>query len=797
MRKIFTNLLIWLPLCCFAQHDLTGTISDKAGIRVDGATISLEKDGTSLKSIIAFKGVFTFSKVEDGQYTISVTMMGYNNLKRMVTLPKDSLLITLEQKVSNLKEVSVTSKRPLIERKIDRVVFNVENSIIATGGTLWDALNKAPGVQTRADGGITANNKGVTVYVDDRPIRLSGEDLSNYLKSLPSDKVSKIEIITNPPARYDAQGGAIINIVSKKSLNEGLNLILGSTFTQATYSSYTGSAVFNYRSGNINVYGNYGYSRRKREHDENDYVIFQSPGSYSYWDGINKGDRGGISYSFQLGTDYSISKNQVAGFIVNGYYGDNTRHNFAATNIFNNHNPVADSTLNTSNNTAGHSVQYSYNVNYRAKLDTLGQTLNMDVDYVPFRNKNDQTVDNKTRLSSGIFTTNPYSTTSLFDQDIQIWSAKLDYSKRIFKNINFDAGLKYTNIDTKNNFQFFNDAGTAPVFLASQSDKFEYKEKTSAAYLNISGSVKKLAYQFGLRGEYTQTRGYSIVLDSLNTNNYFHLFPSLYLTYPLSKNDDLSLVYGYRINRPDYSRLNPFKYYTSPYNFLEGNPALKPAFINSIELGYTYKKQYNLTFYYRRTTDYFSNITVQDNVDKIFYNTQANLDLSLETGFFASVPVTVTNWWDMNNFIQGSYKKEKSGYLDGSYDYHTLSLYLSTNQAFSIYKKSGLKAEISAWYSSPSIQGIYKLARTYDVSLGIRKSIFHGQGAVRIAAGDLFYGNAYRINVNYLNQQNGFFEKNDTRNISIGMSYRLGNKKIADARKRKTATEDERKRAYN
>jgi len=797
MSKIFIFLLIISPLPVLAQRDLPGLITDFDGSKIDGATVVLERNGTAIKSLIADKGVFAFSQITDGSYTLSVNMVGYNTVKRQILLPKDSLLIILQPKVSSLKEVNVTSKKPLIERKIDRVVFNVENSVIASGGTLWDALNKAPGVQTKADGGITANSKSVTIYLDDRPVRLSGEDLGNYLKSLPSDKVSKIEIITNPPAKYDAQGGAIINIVSKKTLTEGLNLILGSTFTQATFSSYTGSAVFNYRSGNINIYGNYGYSRRKREHDENDYVIFQNPGSYSYWDGVNKGDRGGTSHSFQLGTDYNITKNQLIGFIINGYYGNNTRHNHAETNIFNNHNPIADSALNTVSNTFGHSVQYSYNINYKTKLDTLGQTLNIDIDYVPFRNKNDQVVNSTTLLNTGGLSATPYSTGSLSDQDINIWSAKLDYSKRIFKKINFDAGLKYTNIDTRNNFQFFNEDGPTPVLQPSQSDNFEYQEKTSAGYLNINGSLHKLSYQLGLRGEQTDTRGYSIVLDSLNKNNYFRIFPSLYLTYSWSKNDDFSLVYNSRINRPDYSRLNPFKYYTSPYNFFEGNPALKPAYINNVELGYTYKKQYNFTLYYRRTTDYFSNITVQDNVNKIFYNTQQNLDLSLETGFFVSVPISVTNWWDMNNFIQGSYKKEKSGYLDGSYNYHTLSLYLNTNQAFVLNKKAGLKAEISAWYSSPSIQGIYKLARTYDVSIGIRKTIFDGHGAVRIAAGDLFYGNAYRINVNYLNQQNGFYEKNDTRNVYAGISYKIGSKKIADARKRKTATEDEKKRAYN
>jgi hypothetical protein len=583
--------------------------------------------------------------------------------------------------------------------------------------------------------------------------------------------------------------------VTKKIIGDGFNLILGSNYTQTKYSNYAESAVFNYRSGALDIYGNYSYSRRKKEHYEADYVVYTSPGEYSYWSGINDGFRAGTSSNFQLGTDYKLSKKQVLGFLVNGYYGDNNRYNNGSTKIFNNHEAAPDSILNTTNLTNGHSVQYSYNLNYKAQLDTSGQLLNFDVDYVPFHNSNNQDVNSETFFNDGSIASSPYSTTSNSDQRINIWSAKVDYSRKIFKKVDFSAGAKYTDIDTKNLFKFINEGSL--ISLSNQFDNFEYKERTSAGYVNINGQLDKFAYQVGFRGEYTNTTSDSKTLDSLTSQKYFHLFPTVYLNYDLDKNDQLNFVFGSRINRPDYSRLNPFKYYTSPYNYYEGNPDLKPAYITNYELGYSYKKQYNVTFFYRRTTDVFSNITVQDNVSRIFYNTQQNLNLSLETGLFASIPVNVSNWWQMNNFVQGSLKQEKSQYLQGAYDYHTLSVYANTNQSFLINKKAGLRAEISAWYSSPSIQGIYRLDRTYDVSFGIRKSLFNGQGALRLSAGDVFYGNAYRIKVSYLDQENGFYEKNDTRNVALSFSYRIGHNKVADARKRKTASDDEQKRAYN
>jgi len=795
MQKTLTTLFLFFPFYAFSQTTLNGEIKDSIGRRIDAATITLIRNNKPLKFALSDSGKFYFKDLNSGEYSIIASKIGYRKFERKVVLPKDSILIYLKESINTLNSVTISSTKPLIERKIDRIVFNVENSIIASAGTVWDAISRAPGVQTQSDGAITAQNKSVIVYIDDRPLRLSGDDLSNYLKSLPSDKISQIEIIANPPAKYDAQGAAIINIITKKIIGDGFSLILGSNYTQTKYSNYSGSAVFNYRDGALDIYGNYSYSRRKKEHYESDYVIFSSPGNYADWNGVNDGFRAGKSSNFQFGTDYNFTKNQVVGFLINGYYGDNNRYNSASTKIFNNYETAPDSILNTTNVTDGHSIQYSYNLNYKTKLDTSGQSINFDIDYVPFHNTNDQVVQSETFFNDGSIASMPYSTTSNSDQHINIWSAKVDYGKRIFKKVNFSAGAKYTDIDTKNLFNFVNEGSL--ISLSNQFDNFEYKEKTTAGYVNINGQLDKLAYQIGFRGEYTSTSSDSKTLDSLNFQNYFHLFPTIYLNYDFDKNNELNFVFGSRINRPDYSRLNPFKYYTSPYNYYEGNPGLKPAYITNYELGYTYQKQYNITFFYRRTTDVFSNITVQDNISKIFYNTQQNLDLSLETGLFASIPVNIFGWWQMNNFVQASIKQEKSAYLQGSYNYHTPSVYANTNQSFLINKKAGLRAEISAWYSSPSIQGIYKLDRTYDVSFGIRKTIFNGQGAIRIAAGDIFYGNAYRINVSYLNQDNGFFEKNDTRNIAMSISYRIGHNKVSDARKRKTASDDEQKRAYN
>lgn len=776
----------------FAQLQ-KGLVTDKNGIPIDGVTTSLRHADSTVAVQLSKNGLFSFRQPLNGDYILMLKAVGYKDMSKPLHLPIDSVIIMMINDDKTLDQVTVSASKPVIVRKIDRIIFNIENSIVASGTTLWDALGKAPGVQTKFDGGITANNKGVVIYMDDKAIRLSGEDLAAYLRSLPSDNISKIEIIANPTARYDAQGGAVINIISKKPKGDGYNIALSSGYTRSTYNSYNPSMVFNYRKSKLNVYGSYGYSRRKKDHTESEYVIFDSPGKYADWRNEKSGVRLGNANSYKIGADYNLTDQQVIGILINGYNGANNRPNNTLTTITNNHSALPDSILNTQNVSNGKASQYSFNLNYKIKLDTNGRNINVDLDYVPYQNENSQQVDTYGIFGNGNPLPDQYHIFTPANQNIDIYSGKLDYTDKFWKQWTFESGLKYSSIRTRNRFDFYNNPVTGPELVNSRSDRFEYAENISAIYASITGDVGKWSFEGGLRGEYTRTNGKSIALNTSNQNNYFKLFPTLFVVYKLDKDNEVNLHYNSRISRPEYWRLNPFKSYTSPYTYLEGNPALQPAFIYNGELGYTYKQQYNISFYLRRVVDYFSNITVQDNTSKLFYDTQRNLDLSQEIGFSASFPIKAATWWEINNYAQGAYRQERSGYLQARYDYHVWGIYLSSNHAFILNKAQGLKAEISAWYSSPTIQGIYKLAKLYDVSAGMSKSLLKSKGILRLAVNDIFYSNVYHIDVNFQNQRNGFVEKSDTRSVILSFSYRLGGNPTA-ARKRTSASEEEKKR---
>lgn len=793
MKKLLLLPIFFLTFMANAQLR-KGTVIDKAGKLLDGVTLTLYHRDSVIAVQASKNGLFSFPQLLNGDYILSASAIGYEMTKKTINLPMDSLTLALTAEAHVLQQVEISASKPIIVRKIDRVIFNVENSILASGGTAWEALGRSPGVQTKFDGGVTANGKSVLIYVDDKPLRLSGEDLAAYLRNLPSDNIAKIEIIANPTARYDAQGGAVINIISKRPKGDGFNAVLSGAYTQANYASFNTGPVFNYRKNGLNLYGSYGYSKRKKDHTETEYVIFNAPTSYAEWKNNKAGIRAGNGNTYKIGADYNLSQKQVIGVLLTGYNANNSRTNGVMTNVYNNHSAAADSILNTENLTKGIVDQYSVNLNYKIKLDTVGSSFNVDVDYATYQNNNSQQVNTYTALVDGTRLADEYRILTPANQGIDIYSAKVDYEGKIWKSWTFETGAKLSSIRTKNRFDFYNNPLSGPILVAGRSDRFEYAENTSAIYASLSGDVGKWSFQGGLRGEYTRTNGKSIVLGINNKNNYFRIFPTLFIVRKLNKDNELNLNFSTRISRPEYWRLNPFKSYSSPYTYLEGNPALQPAFIYSGELGYTYKQQYSFSLYLRRVVNYFSNITVQDNNTKIFYDTQRNLDLSQEMGIMASFPMKPASWWEINNYVQGSYRQEKSGYLQARYDYHTIGIYISSNHAFTLDKASGLKAEVSGWYSSPTIQGIYKLAQLYDVSAGLRKTVLRGQGTVRLAVSDIFYGNAYRIDVNYQNQRNGFYEQNDTRNATLSFSYRLGGNPTA-TRKRNTASEEEKKRA--
>ncbi|WP_440135549.1 TonB-dependent receptor domain-containing protein [Chitinophaga sancti] len=779
MKTIHILLLTLLPLFAAAQSNITGTVTDAEGHLLDGVTITLSQQNKYIATAITDLGHFTLKGLAKGNYTLAAMSMGYQSYTQTLSVPTDSITILLQPDHKQLQGITVSAAKPVIERKTDRIVFNVENSIIANGGTSWDALSKAPGVTVNADNSISAYRKGVEVYMDGKPLHLSGDDLVSYLQGLPSSTITRIEVLTNPPASFEAQGGSVINIVTKKVKKQGLNVALNANYIQGIYGSYNGSATFNYRQGKVNIYGNYGYGHKHTYMDNKTDINFGD----SYWRTNDHNIQTSNTHNYRLGLDYQLTDNQILGVLVTGNNRAGQSDGDIPTHIYSADKSTIDSTLQTNSTDKKGGSGYTYNINYSLKMDSGKRSLNLDLDYAPYETSSYAHVNSTSSSASDYHIYTPTT------QHINILSGKADYTYTLGK-WNVSSGLKYSSIKSDNKFTFIE----SDVLMPDKSNHFEYTENTSALYTNLSATFNKLTVQGGLRAEYTNTRGYSITLDSLNKRSYFKLFPTLFLQYKLNDNNQLQLTYGYRIDRPEYARMNPARHYSSPYNYYVGNPALQPAFVHNLELGYTYKENYTITANYTSINNIFTNVTVQDNTTKNYYITHQNLGLSMNAGIRIAAAFHPTNWWDINAEAGGYYQQEKSAYLQGHYNLKMFTYDARLNQTFTINKKHGIAAEITAQFIGPGIQNIYHYESLSEIDLGMKANVLKGKGTIRLTANDIFNAFTYRVNINYLDQQSFFYHKTESRLATLSFSYRLG-KDIKAARSRNTASEEEKQRA--
>lgn len=687
-----TTLFILLIISGFlqSQNFIKSTVIDADGHLIDGMNITLTKEQKPVSTSSADLGCYTLTFGEAGTYEITATHSGYQTLTQLVDLPTENLVLVMQKSETAIQEVTISKKSPLIERKIDRVSFNVENSIIASGGSAWEAVGKAPGVQITSSNTITANRKNVRIYLDGKPLQVSGDDLAVYLQGIPSDQVAKIEIFSNPPARFEAEGTSIVNIITKKAKKKGFNLSLNSGITQGHYTGYSGSMTFNYRKDKWNVYGNDGFTHRHTIQDHNSDINYGN----SIWNTLNRTVNKSDTHSYRFGIDYQLSENQLLGFMIIGNNRRGDSDGRSHTQIYSSAMKL-DSLLTTESYGSVKGSQYAYNLNYNLKLDSAKSSLNIDLDYSPFRNSNNSLTDSKTLLSDGTQTNNFFLIFTPSSQDISILSGKADYQAKLSDGLEISSGIKYSATKSINIFDYYYWQDAKFKAVDNNNSNFTYKEDVVSLYSSVSGKFGNLTFQGGLRGEYTRTVGHQKNQDILNRRNYFKLFPTAFLQYKLNDNHEFQLNYAYRIERPEYNRLNPAKRYSSPYNIYAGNPALQPAFVNNLEAGYTYKQNYNLTAYFSSTKDVFTNIDVQDNDTSSSYGTHANLGLSTMAGLRFSAQFKPIFWWDLILLADVYQQREKSDYLSGSYDYHMFSFYFSLNQSFMIDKKSGLKAEIN------------------------------------------------------------------------------------------------------
>jgi len=805
MKKFF-NLLVaaTIGMCSQAQTNnsgkVTGNIKDGGQQKIiDAASVSLlkSKDSSLVKVAITDKdGNFVIENVKDGSYLVLATSVGHSKTySKVFTISPDQSVFavgTLQLVPVNksLAGVTVTSKKPFIERKIDRTIVNVDAAISNTGTTALEVLEKSPGVTVDKDGNVSLKGKaGVTIMLDGRPTYLTGQDLANLLRTMPSSSLEQIEIMTNPSAKYDASGTAgIINLKTKKNKQKGFNGSANSSYGQGVYARTNNSLNLNYRNGKFNLFSNFSGNYSRSYNDL--YISRKYKNSNGQVDRIFEqealGGRENGNINGKIGLDFYASKKTTIGMVATGFTATNQQNGNNTTYFYDGIQSL-DSIAKSKSKEDGPWKNGSLNFNYRHTFDSTGRELTMDADYVSYRSGRTMGLLNS-YFGTGGAQTGGDNLVGDLPTDVNIYTFKADYNQNLTKTIKLESGIKTGYVNTSNDAGYFNVVNNVKYVDLYKTNHFNYKENINAAYVNLSTEVKKWGFQAGLRMENTNNSGHQygnpIYADSSFENHYTGLFPNVFVSYKVNDKNNLSFSYGRRIRRPDYEDLNPFLFYIDNYTYEQGNPFLQPSIANTVEASHTFKDFLTTSVNYTHTKNLFTEVFGPNGPNgNAIVVTHGNYGSSDQASFSVSAQYKVTKWWTAIPYGELNYSSYKGQFTSGDVSVDATNFTFNMQNQFSF--KKGWSAELSGFYRTKGIEAQILIHPLGQLNAGVQKTVLKNKGTIKLNIRDAFKTMVPHGEISIQNTEARFHQERDSRVVTLSLSYRFG-KPLKGVKQRKS-----------
>ncbi len=806
LTLILANILL-MTLATSAQTAsnsiISGGVEDANNKPLANITVSLLKatDSSLVKAAVSDEtGSFEISSAKAGKFLLSYTSLGFEKNYSSVfeiSIGQDykASTVILKQAVKKLQDVTVTSKKPMIEIRADKTIFNVESSINATGSNALELLQKSPGVQVDNNDNISMKGKnGTKIYIDGKPTQLDAKNLAEYLKGISSNDIEAIEMISNPSAKYDASGNAgIINIKLKKNKKYGTNGSVTAGIVQGVTPKGNSSVNLNYRNKKVNLFSNISGSIGEYENTQNLYRI-QSDTLYDQKSVQNSDNK---NVNMKAGADFFINSKNTFGIMATTNFGNEIWNSSSYTPI--SYNPTGQyvKTLTAFNSIPGNRNHANFNINYKY-ADTSGKEINFDADFGSFKGRNNSYQPNyfyngnMNLLGSAIYK----NSTPI---NIDIYSAKIDAEQNLWKG-KFGYGVKFSYVVTQNAYNFYDVLGNIDIIDLPKSNSFVYKENVNAAYINYQRQLNtKWSLQTGLRLEQTNSTGILTRADGLTQNDdsvkrsYTNLFPSAALTWTINKKNTLNLTYSRRIDRPSYQDLNPFENKLDELTYEKGNAFLRPQYTDNIELTHTFMGTINTSIGYSHVKDYATQVLDTTNKNATYVQ-QQNLATEQIISFNIGSSLPIKKWWNGYANIWYNYLL-----FNGEFNNKIVSLHIPVygaylQQSFTLGKE--YTAEMSGWFNGPGVWGATGTTKAQGgLDIGVQKQLFKKKATVKLTATDVLgTANPWHILSNfgglYLNG-NGMWE---SRTIRLNFTYRFGSNQIKSARQRQTSLESESKR---
>lgn len=801
--RIFYNLVLFmlafLSVAQAQQLTLSGKVLKENGDAVPNASVFLvtEPSRGIIKSAVTDEnGVYKFFGFPKGSFRIQVTAVGFAaGESAPFTLDDTSFVvddIILLEKTKEIETVEVKGQLPMIQNSKGKLVMNVENSSVAAGNNALEVLKRAPGVYVDKDDNITLmGNSGVNVTIDGRQTYMTGEQLATLLKSMSGDQIKSIELSTVRTAKDDAEGGGgLINITLKKNRLEGMN---GNVTLSAGYGKkFRGNGGFNlnYRKNGTAFFSNYSYTDNKRL--ENIKILRVIPGgnSQTTFDQMADAMDRMKTHSYKFGVEQRTSKRNVLVAQFTGSNNNNDENNISDTKM-GEHFGVVDSLLD-SYNIAGYKFnRYSFNVNNEFTIDSTGKKLTLDVDYSIFNRDGLSNYEYATKLNDMQLLRPIEYEQAITGKKINIFATKLDYTQPLWKGA-LEAGVKYSNVDTKNDISFLlsNDKAGNWIVDNGRTNSFNYTEEIMAGYLDFARDIKKWGFKIGLRGEYTISNGYSPTLDEAVKKNYFDLFPSASVSYSLNENHNFSLSYSRKVTRPNYNDLNPFETYIDKRTYVKGNSFLRPSYKDGFTLVYTLFKQFNVAVGFDYTNDAIVESIGQDSVLKTTWVLKENVGRQ-STGYVnLTVPVRIGKVWTMYNNLTGIhlyFKGPVSGYYvdQGAF-------FVQGNSANTFKLNSQLSAEVLVRGNTRFIFNMYEIQPRIATDLGLTYNFKDKVSSLKFGFTDVFHTDHNNVFTHFKEFDSKIYQYHDSQTFRLTFTRKFGNLKQSFRRIDNNSEEKER-----
>ena len=785
-KPIFISLFMLSTLICFAQQQslITGIVFTNDYLPAEGANIVLlsATDSAFITGTEANKnGNFQLKEIPKGLYYVQVSMLGYqkNSCKANILAGKPFMLDTiyLQPEAIGLNTIVVTAKKPAIQIEADKTTINMEATIVNTGGNAFSVLETLPGVYINSNGAVSLNGKnGTKVLIDGKPAYLQGEELVSFLKSTPATSLDKIELITNPSARYDASGNSgLINIRTKKTRIMGFNLGITSNFMQGKYEKSNHSVSFNHRKGKFNLFGMYGYYSGRNYVDLQVIREFkeENPSEQTTFNQLSYRKRNEDSHYYKGGIHYFASSKTTFELALNGYTSNQAESGSLNSNFIN-HIGKRDSSIKSSTINDNMRNNISGTIGLIHRIDSTGKELSLSADYLHHAVDNDQyhndlflyTSQNKIMAESA----------GTKKGTIDLLSMRSDFTYPVNEKLLLESGIKseYVNIDNTSDYKNREQQEWEPDY--GLSSHFIYKENINALYFNSRIARYKFVLEAGLRIENTNIKGQlpgnRLQADSSFSKSYINLFPSVTLSYKAGKNHSLNLSYRRRIDRPNYQDMNPFVYIFDTYTYEQGNTTLQPQFSDNLELSYLLANNYKVAVFYNQTNDVIAKSFILSENSKRVYVMPKNLATYRSCGIRLSAGnLSPVKYMQSTASIGLTHNQYEWDLIQDANKTAQTTLMFHVGNRFLLGK--GWLAELTGYYNGRMAMGQMKIASFGQLTAGIQKKLWNDRASISLYSNDLFHTNRVNMTTRIGNSTARTFEKEDHCILGISFTWKF------------------------